>query len=196
MRFEISEYEWTSSFTFILRGLLRDRPYIYLHLPRWEHDLLQEPFILGVLVNKNFLSAISRTHVDFVIFSFIIRSSADVKTVFSICACNPLKKPDIPSLSQMECIVSDNVLRCCDLVLPSPFSSGFAAWIITLHLFIFQILAIWRYKTSEHCKQQNMTLYYGRSLASSPTRCEFWIEEFKIVGLVIWRGDNSHLIAG
>lgn len=58
-------------------------------------------FSLVRVTNRYLFSASIRTHVVFVIFSFIIKSNAELSTVFSIWACNPLKKPSRPSLFQM-----------------------------------------------------------------------------------------------
>lgn len=58
-------------------------------------------FNLLRLTKRNLRSARSRTQVVFMIFSFIIKSKAELSTVFKIWACNPLKNPISPSLLQM-----------------------------------------------------------------------------------------------
>lgn len=62
---------------------------------------IQDAFNLGGLAEKYLPMMSIRIHVDFVIFSFTIRSNAELRTVFNICACNPLKNPKRPSLFQI-----------------------------------------------------------------------------------------------
>uniref|UniRef100_A0A2P2IWN2 Peroxisomal adenine nucleotide carrier 1-like isoform X2 n=1 Tax=Rhizophora mucronata TaxID=61149 RepID=A0A2P2IWN2_RHIMU len=61
----------------------------------------QTLFILGRVRKRYLLSASIKTHVVFVIFSLIIRSIAELSTVFKIWAFSPLKKPSVPSLLQI-----------------------------------------------------------------------------------------------
>lgn len=91
-------------------------------------------FNWGCLINIYLLRARSRIHVILVIFSFIIKCNAELKTVFSIWACNPLKKPSGPSLFHMAYRAPKIVFLVFLSTSLLPSSSKSAAWIMTLHL--------------------------------------------------------------
>lgn len=76
-----------------------------------------------------------RIHVVAVIFSLIINSNAELKTVFKIWACKPLKNPNIPSFLHMAYTTPGIVFLVLLLGFFVSFSfDSSAAWIITLHL--------------------------------------------------------------
>lgn len=104
---------------------------LYLHIT-------YELFNLVLVKNKVLRTANSRTHVDFVIFSLIIRSNAELSTVFRIWASRPLKNPSRPSVFHMVLSALKNVFL--DFILASSCSSSFdsADCITTLHLFKFR----------------------------------------------------------
>lgn len=89
--------------------------------------------------NKNLLVASIRTQVDAVIFSLIIKSSAELRTVFKIWACNPLKKPGTPSLFHIARIAPGTVLRDFFWAFSVSLSFESTAWIMTLHLYEVKI---------------------------------------------------------
>lgn len=95
--------------------------------------------------NKNLLVASIRTQVDAVIFSLIIKSSAELRTVFKIWACNPLKKPGTPSLFHMARITPGTVLRDFFWALSVSLSFKSTAWIMTLHLYEVKIWNGYKY---------------------------------------------------
>lgn len=106
---------------------------LYLHVTSYELFNL-------ILVKNNVLrTANSKTHVVFVIFSLIIRSNAELSTVFRIWASRPLKNPSRPSVFHMVLSALKNVFL--DLISASSFSSSLdsADCIITLHLLKFHI---------------------------------------------------------
>ena len=97
-----------------------------------QHQVL---FSLPLVRKRYLLIASIRTQVVAAIFSLIIKSNAELSTVFKICACNPLKKPKIPSLSHIAHMTAKIVfLDFCWAFLVSS-SSVSAAWITTLHLY-------------------------------------------------------------
>ena len=75
--------------------------------------------------------------VNFEILSFTINNKAELRTVFKIWACKPLKKPDIPSLPHIAEIAANIVLGDLDFAFLGS-SSWSAAWIMTLHLYMIR----------------------------------------------------------
>lgn len=55
-----------------------------------------------------------KIHVLVDIFSLIINSKAELRTVLRICACSPLKNPDIPSCFHIEYTAPVTVLGGLD----------------------------------------------------------------------------------
>lgn len=116
-----------------------------------EH--LQLLFSLGLVSNRYLLVASIKTQVLELIFSFIIKRRAELSTVFKICACNPLKNPNIPSFLHIELTTPGTVRQTFWRF--SFVSSSCAAWIITLHLYAekksspFQHASVWRMRIWE-----------------------------------------------
>ena len=124
--------ELTPSLLLLLRLLL--------HMFLVFIDSFQLLFSLCLVRNRYLLAASIKTHVVEVIFSLIIKSRAELSTVFKICACNPLKNPGIPSLFHIEWTTPGTVRWTFGRL--SLVSSSCAAWIITLHLRIEKILIV------------------------------------------------------
>lgn len=94
----------------------------------------QALFSLPLVSSRDLLNASMRTHVVALIFSLIIKSKAELNTVFKIWARKPLKKPRKPSLFHMANRTPRIVLRGFFWAFSATFSLESAAWIMTLHL--------------------------------------------------------------
>ena len=139
----------------------------------------QALFNLPLVSNKNLLVASIRTQVVALIFSLIIKSSAELRTVFKICACNPLKNPGTPSLFHIARITPGTVLRdfCWAFLVSLSFES--TAWIMTLHLYAVKI---WN-----GCK------YYALTCNSAREKTFMFLISKRVSKLCTWLQDMSEL---